>query len=322
LDAVKSGRKRQIASLELLLYSGNLFVILTTYDNPAGAAVWPKESGLLAPDTTMPDKNDEIEEAKGTVVPPVSESLEATINRSTKEVTLRDASGRVLTIKANVIEDEEDEEEEVHPLTPDEFRKALETVSSLGLTWTADRIPRVIAKDPEAESAFFGEEYLQVQNDYPNLPRELSAVIFHALTGSHAYESLVGNEEQLKAKVLAVRDLVLNSNYRSEFFFKYAIKVPYFETIDWEVVFKTHERNVEGMPAVAYALLLLTFHNTNARLGKINEHQNTTVAVDLTLVNKLIGLLVEVKTALEESQKLSDQLYDRATPEGDDAPHN
>lgn len=260
----------------------------------------------------MPEQTDNIEQAKGATAPSSDESIEVTLNKATKELTLKDPTGKVVTIKANVVEDDEDDEHEViEPLPPDEFRKALEKMSSLGLTWTADRIPRVIAKDPDAESALFSEDFQNLQEAYPNLPRELSVVVYHALTGGPAYESVVGNEKELKEKVAAVHDLLLTSGFRSEFFFKHAIKVPYFETIDWEVVFKTHERNVAGMPAVAYALLLLTFHNTNSRVSKIDEHQNTTVAVDLKLVNKLIGLLVDVKTGLEDAQKLSDMLYER-----------
>lgn len=267
----------------------------------------------------MPEQNENLEQAKATSVPSSEESIEVTLNKATKELTIKDPAGKVVTIKANVIEeDEEDDEEVIQPLPPDEFRNALEKLSSLGLTWTADRIPRVIAKDPDAESALFSEDFQKLQKAYPNLPRELSVVVYHALTGAPAYESVVGNEKELKEKVEAVHDLLLTSSFRSEFFFKYAIKVPYFETIDWEVVFKTHERNVAGMPAVAYALLLLTFHNTNARLGKLDQHQNTTVAVDLKLVNKLIGLLLDVKVGLEDAQKLSDMLYERSkTTEAD-----
>ncbi|HYR74911.1 MAG TPA: hypothetical protein VEM96_03645 [Pyrinomonadaceae bacterium] len=264
----------------------------------------------------MPEQKDNLDQAKGTSVPTNDDSIEITVNKSTKEISLKDpATGRLVTLKANVIE-EEDEGEQFNPLTPDEFRNALEKLAALGLTWTADRIPRVVAKDPEAEDAFLSEDYKQLQKAYPNLPRELSAVVYHVLTGSPAYERLVGNKEGLKEKVSTVRDLLLTSAYRSEFFFKYALKVPYFEDIDWEVVFKTHERNVEGMPAAAYALLLLTFHNTNANITA-ERHQNLSVAVDLKMVNKLIRLLVDVKTGLEDAQKLTDLFYERSKAEAD-----
>jgi hypothetical protein len=82
------------------------------------------------------------------------------------------------------------------------------------------------------------------------------------------------------------------------------------------VVFKTHERNVEGMPAIGYALLLLTFHNTNANISASNTHENLTVAVDLPLVNKLIRTLVDIKTGLEDVEKLSDRFV-KAEKAGD-----
>jgi hypothetical protein len=180
----------------------------------------------------------------------------------------------------------------------------------LGLTWTADRIPRVIAKNEAGEEALFSEEFQQLQESYPHLPRELSAVVYHALTGAPAYETVVGEPKALKEKVSSVREFVLSAGYRAEFFFKHALKVPYFENIDWEVVFKTHERNVEGMPAIGYALLLLTFHNTNANISALNTHENLTVAVDLPLVNKLIRTLVDIKTGLEDVEKLSDRFVE------------
>jgi len=261
----------------------------------------------------MPEQKQNPEQSKGASVPSGDESVEVTVNKSTKEISLKDpATGRLVTLKANVIEDEE---EKFTPLTPDEFRNALEKLSALGLTWTADRIPRVVAKNPEAEDAFLSDEFKHLQRAYPNLPRELSAVVYHALTGSPVYYEVVGNEEGLKEKLSAVRDLLITSAYRSEFFFKYALKVPYFEDIDWEVVFKTHERNVEGIPASAYALLLLTFHNTNANVTA-DRHQNLSVAVDLKMVEKLIRLLVDIRTGLEDAQKLADMFYERSKAEG------
>lgn len=219
-------------------------------------------------------------------------------------------TGRVTTVKANIIEPEEDldDDDEVKPLTADEFRKALEQLAALGLTFTADRIPQVVAKDQKSEEGFLSDDFERLQTAYPNLPRELSAVVYHALTGAPAPESVVGSsKEELEKKVRAARDLVITSSYRSEFFFKYSTKLPYFETIDWEVVFKTHERNVQTFPAVAYALLLLVFHNSNER----NEHQKMTVAVDLKLVNKLIRILVDVKSALEDAQQFTNAVDER-----------
>jgi hypothetical protein len=252
------------------------------------------------------------------------ESLEATLDRSKNQVVLKDLkTGRITTLKANIIETEDDSEDndgdEIKPLSADEFRQALEQLAALGLTFTADRMPRVIAKDPKSEEGFFSDEFGRLQAAYPNLPREVSTVVYHALTGAPAPETVVGTKEELEKKVRAVRDLVVTANYRSEFFFKRATKLPYFEDIDWEVVFKTHERNVQEFPAVAYALLSLLFHNSSA----LDEHQNTTVAVDLKLVNKLIRILVDVKTALEDAQQFTNAISEASKlKDKDDATRN
>jgi len=181
-------------------------------------------------------------------------------------------------------------------------------MDALGLSWTADGIPRVIPKEGTSDDVLLSEVFTQIQGVYPALPRELGTVVFHALTGMPAHESVVGSKDDLQRKVSTVHELLITPNYRSEYFFKHAIKVPYFEGIDWEVLLKTHERNVEGMPGMAYALLMLTFHNPNPRVGKIDEHQNMTVAVNVNLVDKLIGLLIDVRTALESAEKLIEKL--------------
>jgi hypothetical protein len=236
------------------------------------------------------------------------ESYDVTLNKTTSELTIRDPNtGRIVTLKTKVVESPEETEtaEEFKPLPPDDFRNVLARLDALGLTWTADRIPRVVAKESAAEDAFLSDEFQQLQSQYPTLPRELSAVIFHALTGMPAIESVVGTKDDLNNKVAAVREFIITPDYRSEFFFKYAIKVPYFESIDWEVLFKTHERNVTGIPGVSYALLMLTFHNPNPRIGDIDKHQNVTVAADLKLVDNLISTLIDVKTALEDAGELA-----------------
>jgi hypothetical protein len=253
---------------------------------------------------------------------------EMTINRATKELTVTNpATGETATFKVNVIEPEEESEEEAEeeaepePLTPDQFRDALQRIDALGLTWTADRQPRIRAKDPQSESILFGEEFQALQTEYPSLPRELSVVAYYALTGNKTFVAggidAVGGPEFLEQKATLVHQLLANPEYRSEFFFKHAIKVPYFESVDWEVVLKTHEKNVDRPIGVPYALLLLTFHNTNSNVGKIDEHRNLTVAADVSLINKLIASFVEVKTALESSLDLTRALDQRYQLKGE-----
>lgn len=246
------------------------------------------------------------------------ETYEVTLNKSNEQLTIKDpSSGRVVTLRARVEEPEEEvKEADVEPLSPDEFRAALRKLDELGLTWTSDTIPRITAKEGASEEALLSEEFEQIQAQYPGLPRELGATIYHALTGSSPHESIVGSKEDLEKKVATVRELIITSEYRSDFFFKHALKIPYFEAIDWEVIFKTHERNVQGMPGVAYALLMLTFHNPNPRVGKLDQHQNVTVAANLSLVDKLIAILIDVKTALEDAKQLTDELNERAAGKG------
>ena len=253
---------------------------------------------------------EETNETLSLPLPVGDEKYEATFNKSKSELIIRDPNtGRVVTLSARVEEAEEETAgEDVKPLSPDEFRRALEKLDALGLTWTADSIPRVIAKEDTGDDAFLSEEFDQLQEAYPDLPREVGTVVFHALTGMPAHESIVGGKDDLEKKVATARELFITPAYRSDFFFKHALKVPYFEAIDWEVIFKTHERNVVDMPGVAYALLMLSFHNPNPRVGALDQHQNVTVAANLKLVDKLIGTLIDVKTALEDAKKLADRL--------------
>lgn len=251
-----------------------------------------------------------------------TENVEVTINKATNEISLKDpATDRIITFKANVIEQEEEieeEDEEVFPLTPDEFRDALQSIDSLGLTWSAGRPLYVKAKSAVSEQNLYSEEFREIQHKYPSLPRELTAVVYYALTGRDTPESITGDRAGLELKASVVRELVATPAFRSEFFFKNAIKVPYIESIDWEVVIKTREKNVIHMPGTAYALLLLTFHNTNPTIGEIDKHQNITAAVDIHLVNKLLRTLVEIKGALEETQELGGFLDQQTKPEGKD----
>lgn len=245
----------------------------------------------------------------------VGEEVQVTINKLTNEISLKDpTTKRVITIKANVIEQEdeieEERDEEIPPLLPDEFREALLRIDKLDLGWSAGNRLYVTAKRPESEENLYSEEFREIQQKYPSLPRELTAVVYYVLTGREAPELIIGGEANLERKVELVREIVLTPEFRSDFFFKHAIKVPYIESIDWEVVIKTRERNVSHIPGTAYALLLLTFHNTNPTIGEIDKHQNITAAVDIKLVNRLLRSLVEIKSALEETQHLT-ELFDQ-----------
>ncbi len=121
----------------------------------------------------------------------------------------------------------------------------------------------------------------------------------------NTFSPLLGNEEDVKRKSEIANELLITTSYRSEFFFKHAIKVPYLSDIDWEVVFKLSEKNVEAVPGNAYGLLALTLHDPFIAVKRTNA-RHITVAVDENLVNKLLATLNEVKARLEKARQLAE----------------
>lgn len=230
------------------------------------------------------------------------------VNRETNEIILKDPrTGKETPIKARL-----EDEPEIgirKPLTVDQFRDAWERLEKLGITWTTDVPPLPTFKEGLEEAADFIERYKEIQKEFPTFPRELGTVILHQLM--HAG---VGVEIDQKAEI--VRSL-LTQKYRSEFFFKYAIKVPYFEDIDWEVVIKAYERACHGMPKIAYALLMLTFRNpvdttltVEDAANEYREPEFITVAVNEELIDNLLAKLSVIRTALTKAQGVADSLPD------------
>ena len=199
------------------------------------------------------------------------------------------------------------------PLSPEEFRSVLERIDALGLTWTAGCHPPHIRVKAEVRDPYSRDDYIKIQEEYPEFPSQLGYVIFHAPTKNKNVAAFLGEQEDIDKKVAAVEEFIINRDYRSEYFFKYAIKVPYFFELDWEVVIKAQERGVKDMPQIAYALILLMFrHPTNpalpielAGIPEVGEPEILTVAVDEHLVDKLISRLQEVKEALGKSKRMS-----------------
>ena len=213
------------------------------------------------------------------------------------------------------------------PLSPDDFRSVLQRLNEMGLTWSADVPPLLRPKDPrllEGDPILEGiavKELTEIRDKYPNFPDELGQVICHALTGSDVMGSLIGNAEDVARKVQIVRELLIDErpNFSAEFFFKYAIKVPYFVDLDWEVVIKAIERNVKGMPLVPYALLSLVFRQSMAPRWLVgnnmeaDERESITVAADAVLIERLITSLTQVKTALTKAAEISRALNETVT---------
>lgn len=229
------------------------------------------------------------------------------VNRETNEIILKDPrTGKETPIRAKL---EGETESRRQPLTVDQFRKAWEELEKLGITWTTDVPPLPTFREDFEQQPDFTERYRELEKRYPTFPRELGTVIMHKLM--HAD---VGGKVDQKAEV--IRDL-LTQKYRSEFFFKYAIKVPYFEDIDWEIVIKAFERACHGMPKIAYALLMLAFRNpvdttlsVEDAANEYREPEFITVAVNEDLIDNLIAKLSVVRTALAKAQGVADSLPD------------
>lgn len=244
------------------------------------------------------------------------ETLEITIRKGTNEVILRNPKdNRIVKLKANFeeaieekIEEFEDDDEDTPPLTPEEFEDGLRRLDALGLTFSVDLFPSIVAKNESSSDLINANEFESLQEKYPALPREVGFVAHNTLTGRDDALELLGGKESFEKKSQIVKELVLTDEYKSDFFFKHALKVPYLESIDWEVILKTHEKGVNGVVSVPYALLMLTFHNTNPRVGQLDMHQNITTAVNLDLIDKTLATFTKIRTALEESHKIRDIL--------------
>jgi hypothetical protein len=238
------------------------------------------------------------------------EEFTVKVNRETNEIILKDPrTGKETPIKAKLETETEEETGRTKPLTVDQFREVWERLDKLGITWTTDVPPLPEFRKGFEQGTDFGERYRELQKQFPTFPRELGTVILHKLL--HA---AVGGEVDQKAEI--IRDL-LTQKYRSEFFFKYAIKVPYFEDIDWEVVIKAYERACHGMPKIAYALLMLTFRDpvdttlsVEDAANEYREPEFITVAVNEDLIDNLIAKLSLIRMALAKAQGVADSLPD------------
>lgn len=238
---------------------------------------------------------------------PQPEPIELILNKKTGEIVFKSKDGQVVTAKATVIDEDESEDEEAvverHPLTPEQFREALQRLHDIGLTWTADQNIKPIGND---DRALLSAEFQQFQKDYPTLPREVNIIAFHQLIGIDCPADVVGDEETYRKKVDVAKEFYLNDEYREAFFFKHAIKVPYFSEIDWEIVIKIYEKNVGGFPNIPYALLTLHLNGPNRKV----PNQLITVAVNTAMLDGLMHTLGKIKEALESSRTFTRTLRD------------
>ena len=82
--------------------------------------------------------------------------------------------------------------------------------------------------------------------------------------------------EWFDKKAQIVGEILIDNDYRAEFFFKYAIKIPYLKDIDWEVVFKAYERGITKPLGVPYGVLTRShfkIHSLRAEVQTSGEQQ-------------------------------------------------
>lgn len=192
-----------------------------------------------------------------------------------------------------------------HSLTPAQFRSVLEEIESLGLTWTSDLPPQLIAKRQNANDAFSREKLQQIGNNYPMFPNELGYVIWYALTGTKTSTDSVGTEADLKAKAEIVRELLITPEFRDEFFFRQLVKVPYIDNLDWEVIVKMSEHGVQRFPGNAYALVSILLEGTSHDGDK---PETITFAINEVRLEKLLAVFTDMRDALQRARDVGNQL--------------
>ena len=244
-----------------------------------------------------------------------NETLEITLNRETNEIFLRNPkddhivklSSKFKDIIEEKFEELEDYEErrKIPILSPKEFEDGIKQLNELGLTFSVDLFPSIIAKDESSPDIIDSSKFDSIREKYPALPREVGLVAHNTLTGEKHGVDVIGGDESYEQKSKIVEEFVLTPQYKTDFFFKHALKVPYLENIDWEVILKTHEKGVKGVVSVPYAMLMLTFHNTNPKIGELDVHKNITVAVNAEIIDRMLGTFTEVRASLKESSELA-----------------
>lgn len=214
------------------------------------------------------------------------------------------ATGKTVVLNLELSKDIEGAERPLR-ISVDEFRAALQQVNELDLTWTGDIIPRIQPKEPQRIDRRSSPEFLQLTEKHPYLPYELGTIIRFLLMGKVTPEEVGESESEFLQKAAIVKEMVITPDFRAEFFFSHSIKVPHFIDVDWEVVVKAYENNVNGSPGIVYGLLSLSlFRPETPWEGKSrNNKQSVTVAVNERLADKLIKSLEQLKVALQNAKR-------------------
>jgi hypothetical protein len=173
------------------------------------------------------------------------------------------------------------------PLSIGDFSAVLQRVQELGVTFTPDVIPQ-LQKLPSAPSDF-QEQVAQLAEEYPTFLEEFGQAVRHALAGWSTTK--LGTPDQITAKARAIEPL-LSEDFRCEFFFRNATKLPRFEELDWEIVVKVGERGVSSVPGTMYAIL---------KLG-LTDEMDLVFAADGKRVRAMLAVLQNVLNTLERSK--------------------
>ena len=252
-----------------------------------------------------------------------SETLQITVNRATNEAILQNPKdGRIIKLKADFVEslDEklelEEKGDDSEPLSPEDFEKGINRLMELGLTFSVDLFPIITAKNEDSAEIFSSDKFEALQKEFPGLPREVGLTAHNTITGNSHGLNILGGKESYEKKSKIVRELVINSEYKEKFFFQHALKVPYIDTIDWEIVLKMQERGVKDSLSIPYALLMFTLHNPNPRHGQLDAYQNFTAAVNLDLIDKTLATFTEIRAALTKSYKIQENINKKELVEG------
>ena len=193
------------------------------------------------------------------------------------------------------------------PLSVDDFERVVRRLVELGITWTPKMSPTFQIRRQIAGAS---KELQGLVAKYPGFQAEFGALVRYVLMGkSMPPMPVVGPPESVEAKSRIISS-VLDEEFRSEFFFEQATKVPRFAQLDWEVVVKSAERMVQNIPGTIYALL---------RLDVRSEHGGATSLAFAANERSLRSMRQDIDyalTALESVRELGPQLRSSKPTEG------
>lgn len=134
------------------------------------------------------------------------ETLQITINRNTNEAILTNPKdNRIIKLKANFedaieekLEEIEDDKDEIPPLTPEQFEDGLTRLDALGLTFSVDLFPSIIPKNESSADIIDADEFENLQEEYPTLPREVGFVAHNIMTGATRALELLGGSSSFE----------------------------------------------------------------------------------------------------------------------------